>query len=58
MVDVDKVLDEAGLTNPHVRDYVAYWAGITGADKIEVVSAEDDARLLEIVDEIRAHHRV
>jgi phosphoenolpyruvate carboxykinase (GTP) len=47
MVDVDKVLDEAGLTNPHVRDYVAYWAGITGADKIEVVSAEDDARLLE-----------
>ncbi|WGL52406.1 phosphoenolpyruvate carboxykinase (GTP) [Nocardioides sp. BP30] len=47
MVDVDKVLDEAGLTNPHVRDYVAYWAGITGADKVEVVSAEDDARLLE-----------
>jgi phosphoenolpyruvate carboxykinase (GTP) len=47
MVDVDKVLDEAGLTNPHVRDYVAYWAGITGADKIEVVSADDDARLLE-----------
>lgn len=47
MVDVDKVLDKAGLTNPHVRDYVAYWAGITGADKVEVVSAEDDARLLE-----------
>jgi phosphoenolpyruvate carboxykinase (GTP) len=47
MVDVDKVLDEAGLTNPHVRDYVAYWAGITGADKIEVVSAEDDDRLLQ-----------
>jgi len=47
MVDVDKVLDDAGLTNPHVRDYVAYWAGITGAEKIEVVSAEDDARLLE-----------
>jgi len=47
MVDVDKVLDDAGLTNPHVRDYVTYWAGITGAEKVEVVSAEDDARLLE-----------
>jgi phosphoenolpyruvate carboxykinase (GTP) len=47
MVDVDKVLDEAGLTNPHVRDYVTYWAGITGADRVEVVSADDDARLLE-----------
>ncbi|WP_300681441.1 phosphoenolpyruvate carboxykinase (GTP) [Nocardioides sp.] len=47
MVDVDKVLDEAGLTNAHVREFVAHWAGITGADKIEVVSASDDARLLQ-----------
>ncbi|MFT4289369.1 phosphoenolpyruvate carboxykinase (GTP) [Nocardioides sp.] len=47
MVDVDKVLDEAGLTNPHVREFVTYWAGITGADRIEVVSADDDARLLQ-----------
>jgi len=47
MVDVDKVLDDAGLTNAYVRDYVTYWAGITGAEKVEVVSAEDDARLLE-----------
>ena len=47
MVDVEKVLDDAGLTNKHVREYVAYWAGITGADAVEVVSAEDDARLLE-----------
>src|SRR5262245_22106207 len=41
MVDVDKVLDEAGLTNPHVREYVSYWAGVTGAEQIEVVSAAD-----------------
>lgn len=47
MVDVEKVLDDAGLTNPHVKDFVTYWAGITGADKIEVVSADDDARLLQ-----------
>ncbi|MFJ9387419.1 phosphoenolpyruvate carboxykinase (GTP) [Nocardioides sp. NPDC101246] len=47
MVDVDKVLDEAGLTNPHVREYVSYWAGVTGAEQIEVVSAADDERLLQ-----------
>ncbi|MEX0426078.1 phosphoenolpyruvate carboxykinase (GTP) [Nocardioides sp. DS6] len=47
MVDVDQVLDEAGLKNPHVREFVAYWAQVTGADAIEVVSAEDDERLLQ-----------
>ena len=47
MVDVEKVLDEAGLKNPHVREYVAHWAEITGADRVEVVSADDDARLLK-----------
>lgn len=46
MVDVDKVLDEAGLKNPLVRDYVAYWAELTGAERIEVVQASDDARLI------------
>ncbi|MFT4084565.1 MAG: phosphoenolpyruvate carboxykinase (GTP) [Nocardioides sp.] len=46
MVDVERVLDEAGLKNPHVRDYVAYWAEVTGADRVEVVSASDDDRLL------------
>lgn len=46
MVDVDKVLDEAGLKNPLVRDYVAHWAEVTGAARIEVVNASDDARLL------------
>lgn len=47
MVDVDKVLDEAGLNNPHVREYVRHWAEITQPERIEVVSASDDARLIQ-----------
>ncbi|MGV1009296.1 MAG: phosphoenolpyruvate carboxykinase (GTP) [Dermatophilaceae bacterium] len=46
-LDVDKALDQGGLTNPHVREYVREWAAVTGADRIEVVSAKDDARLIE-----------
>lgn len=50
MVDVDtleQVLDDAGLTNPHVRDYVKQWAEVTRPDRVEVVSASDDARLIQ-----------
>jgi phosphoenolpyruvate carboxykinase (GTP) len=47
VVDVDAVLDEAGVKNRHVRDYVAHWAAITQPDRIEVVGAEDDARLCQ-----------
>jgi phosphoenolpyruvate carboxykinase (GTP) len=47
VVDVDAVLEAAGLKNEHVREYVKYWAGITGAADIEVVSVEDDARLVQ-----------
>ncbi|WP_028660163.1 phosphoenolpyruvate carboxykinase (GTP) [Nocardioides insulae] len=47
MVDVDRVLDEAGLKNEHVREYVSYWAGVTQPERIEVVSASDDDRLLQ-----------
>ncbi|MCE5289292.1 MAG: phosphoenolpyruvate carboxykinase (GTP) [Nocardiaceae bacterium] len=47
MNDVDKVLDDAGLTNEHVREYVRYWSNVTGADRVQVVSAADDARLLQ-----------
>lgn len=47
MVDVENALDEAGLKNPRVREYVAHWAEITQPDRIEVVSAEDDARLVQ-----------
>lgn len=47
MVDVDSALDEAGLKNPHVRAFVARWAAITQPDRIEVVDAADDARLVQ-----------
>ena len=46
MVDVDAVLVSAGLKNDKVHEYVRYWAGITGPDNIEVVSATDDVRLI------------
>jgi phosphoenolpyruvate carboxykinase (GTP) len=47
MGDVDEVLDQAGLTNPHVRDFVKHWAAHTGAARVEVVDAIDDARLIK-----------
>jgi phosphoenolpyruvate carboxykinase (GTP) len=47
VVAVDAVLDRAGLTNSRVREYVQRWFELTGADRIEVVNASDDARLLQ-----------
>ena len=47
VVDVEKVLDEAGLSNPAVREFVQKWADHTGAERIEVVNASDDARLIQ-----------
>ncbi|MEO6604227.1 MAG: phosphoenolpyruvate carboxykinase (GTP), partial [Aeromicrobium sp.] len=46
MADLLATLDEAGLNNPNVREYVRYWADLTGADRVEVVTAADDARLI------------
>jgi phosphoenolpyruvate carboxykinase (GTP) len=46
MVNVDTALDGAGLRNTHVREYVRYWAELTGAARIEVVRPSDDARLI------------
>ncbi len=43
---IDAVLDEAGLTNEAVRSYVKHWAQHTGAERVEVVNASDDARLI------------
>jgi phosphoenolpyruvate carboxykinase (GTP) len=43
---VDAVLDRAGLKNSRVRDYVHYWFELTAAERIEVINASDDARLL------------
>src|SRR5215213_5958308 len=47
MEDADKILDEAGLHNAHVHEFVRRWAAHTGAARIEVVSAADDARLVQ-----------
>src|SRR5262249_23473381 len=47
MANVDAALGKAGLRNVHVREYVQYWAELTGAARIEVVSASDDARLID-----------
>jgi phosphoenolpyruvate carboxykinase (GTP) len=47
MADVDSALDAAGLKNEAVREYVRHWAGVTGAERVEVVSAADDARLIQ-----------
>jgi phosphoenolpyruvate carboxykinase (GTP) len=46
VIDVDAVLDQAGLKNGPVRDYVRRWAELTGAERVEVINASDDARLL------------
>ena len=47
MVDVDAALDQAGLKNVQVREYVRFWAELTGAGRVEAISAADDARLIE-----------
>ncbi|GGL23217.1 phosphoenolpyruvate carboxykinase [GTP] [Phycicoccus endophyticus] len=47
VADLDKSLDDAGLTNTSVREYVRHWADFLGAERVEVVSASDDARLVE-----------
>jgi len=44
---VDKALDDAGLRNPAVREFVRQWAEHTTPARIEVVSAADDARLVQ-----------
>ena len=44
---VDTVLDTAGVTNPRVREYVKYWAELTGAARVEVVTTSDDPRLIQ-----------
>ena len=46
MGDLEEGLEEAGLKNPHVREYVRHWAEVTGAERVEVIGAADDARLI------------
>ena len=47
MTSLETVLDEAGLTNPKLREFVKEHAELTGAERVEVVNASDDARLVE-----------
>ncbi|MDP2772597.1 MAG: phosphoenolpyruvate carboxykinase (GTP) [Nocardioides sp.] len=47
MADVEAALAAAGLNNPHVLEYVRFYADLTGAERVEVVSAADDARLIQ-----------
>ncbi len=47
MTSIDTTLDDAGLTNEAMREYVAHWFEHTGAERLEMVSAADDARLVE-----------
>jgi len=44
--DLETTLDDAGLKNPFVREYVRRWAEHTGASRVEVIGAADDARLI------------
>jgi phosphoenolpyruvate carboxykinase (GTP) len=44
--DLEASLDEAGLKNPFVREYVRHWAEITRAERVEVIGASQDARLI------------
>ncbi len=44
--DLEAIFDDAGLKNPWVREYVRHWAEHTAADRVEVIGASDDARLL------------
>jgi phosphoenolpyruvate carboxykinase (GTP) len=44
--DLESILDDAGLKNASVRDYVRHWAEHTGVARVEVIGASDDARLI------------
>ncbi len=44
--DLETILDEAGLKNASVREYVRHWAEHTGVGRVEVIGASDDARLI------------
>jgi len=46
LADLETSLDDAGLKNPYVREYVQHWAELTGAERVEVIGASDDARLI------------
>ncbi len=46
MTHSSSALSRAGLTNPHVHEFVAEWSHVLTPDHIEVIGSDDDARLL------------
>jgi phosphoenolpyruvate carboxykinase (GTP) len=46
LAELAATLDQAGLTNPAVREFISHWAELTGASRVEVVGAADDPRLV------------
>jgi GTP-dependent phosphoenolpyruvate carboxykinase len=46
MVDVDSVLDDPGLNNGPVPEFVRYWADVTGAEQVDVDDASGYTRLI------------
>jgi phosphoenolpyruvate carboxykinase (GTP) len=46
LAELEVILDDAGLKNDHVRDYIRHWAVHTGVARVEVVGGADDARLI------------
>ena len=45
MSEIDRALEASSLRNPRARAFVQEWAEHVGADRLEVISASDDARL-------------
>jgi phosphoenolpyruvate carboxykinase (GTP) len=43
---LETTLDQAGLINPGVRQFIRHWADHTGATRVEVISSSDDERLI------------
>ena len=46
MADTSRILIPAEIDNESIRAFVEEWAGVTEPDRVELVSAADDARLI------------
>lgn len=46
LVTIRRHLDDAGVTIPAIRSFVEEWAQLSAPERIEVISAEDDARII------------
>lgn len=44
---VDQVLDAAGVSNQAIREFVQEWAEITRPERVELIDATDDDRLIQ-----------